>query len=153
MDLLPALPMPEPSFLLLLLAEVAMGGDAGTSSSQLRPHSLFLPSSTVGVASPDLQGKLILPSVLQWQKFSLSYRDWFCHFIQHYWNDYKHTWPCLASILHKRCWQIGKDSGWSCKDSESGKDALKEEPEVIQSIYFHKEKVQNGLIRVHKYLH
>lgn len=74
MDLLPALPMTEPSFLLLLLAEVAMGEDAG---NQLLPAlatlPLFLPSSTVGVASPDLQGELILPSFLEQQKFNFSY--------------------------------------------------------------------------------
>lgn len=45
-------------------------------------------------------------------------------------------------------------SGWSCKkDSESGKDALKQESEVVQSFYFDKKKVQNGLITVHKYLY
>lgn len=36
-------------------------------------HALSLPSSTVGVASPDLQGELIRPSVLEQQKFSFSY--------------------------------------------------------------------------------
>lgn len=80
--------------------------------------------------------------------------DYFCHFILRYWNDCKHPRSCLASILHKRYWQIGKHSGKSCKkDLESGKYALKQEPEVIQSIQFHKEKVQNGSITVHKHLH
>lgn len=36
-------------------------------------HSLSFPSSTAGVASPDVQVKLILPSVLEWQNFSFSY--------------------------------------------------------------------------------
>lgn len=52
-------------------------GDGRRSGNQLLPAlatlSLFPPSSTVGVASPDLQGELILPSVLEWQKVSFSY--------------------------------------------------------------------------------
>ena len=52
-------------------------GDGRRCGNQLLPApatlSLFLPSSTVGVASPDLQGELILPSILEWQKLSFSY--------------------------------------------------------------------------------
>lgn len=68
MDLLPALPMSELSFLLLLLAEVAMGGNAASAPSSPGHSSIFLPSSTVRLTSPDLQHELILPSLLEQQK-------------------------------------------------------------------------------------
>lgn len=124
----------------------------------LATTSTFLPSSTVRLTSPNLQCEhsTLTPGAAK-NSVSLTLlrcQDWLCHYIQCYWNDYKHTWPFLASTLHKTCWQLGKDLGRSWKkDSESGKDVLKQEPGVIQSIYLHKDKVQDGLITVHKYLH
>jgi len=64
----------------------------------------------------------------------------------------------MIASIHGHVWQphctkdVDKLERIQDGAARRGKDALKQEPEVIQSVYFHKKKVQNDLITVHKYL-